>query len=79
MAKKFKWVVEFSVDKIWVADGFNLTNDRALSMLESDLQLAYLGELGAKVIESPDPDSILKVQGYDVGELTKKEKKALLS
>jgi hypothetical protein len=26
---RLKWIVEFEVDESWVADGFELTNERA--------------------------------------------------
>lgn len=62
---KFKWVVEFEVDEVWVADGFDLTDERALDMLAQHLRYAYMTtELGAKVISAPPPEEIRKVQGY---------------
>lgn len=62
---KFKWVVEFEVDEIWVADGFDLTEDRAIEMLSEELPYANIdGELNAKILKSPDKNKILKVQGY---------------
>lgn len=63
--KKFKWTVEFEVDATWVADGFDLTDARALDMLSNDLRFANIDtELGAKVITTPDQDAIAKVQGF---------------
>jgi len=64
--QSFKWVVEFSIDETWVEDGFNLTDERARMMLENDLQFAYPEELKVKVIEAPNPDDILRAQGYEV-------------
>jgi hypothetical protein len=62
---KLKWTVEFSVDETWVADGFILTDERALDMLSHDLGWANIGtELRAKVIKAPDPEKIAKLQGY---------------
>lgn len=62
---KLKWTVEFSVDKTWVEDGFDLTNNRALDMLSNDLQYANIGtELNARVIKSPDKKLIRKIQGF---------------
>ena len=61
---KFKWIVEFTVDETWVADGFNMTADRAKEMLHRDLGYAYSCELAAKIIASPDEDKIAKCQGY---------------
>lgn len=62
--KFFKWTVEFQVDETWVADGFELTDERALEMLQNDLTYAYGHELKAKVISAPDKEAIRKAQGY---------------
>lgn len=65
MSKKFKWTVEFEVDKVWVADGFELTNDRAKAMIEHQLGYAYPHETKAKVIVAPNQKDIRKAQGYN--------------
>jgi hypothetical protein len=62
---KMKWTVEFEVDTSWVADGFNLDDERAMDMLKNDLRFAISDELGAKVISSPPAARIAKLQGYD--------------
>lgn len=62
---RFKWTVEFEVDEVWVADGFNLDDERAQEMLLVDLGYARPHEVSAKVISAPDPKSIKKAQGYD--------------
>jgi len=62
--KRFKWTVEFEVDETWVADGFDLDNERALDMLNTDLCMAHGSELGAKVIKAPEQSAIRKAQGY---------------
>ena len=64
MEKKFKWVVEFEVDESWVADGFDLTNDRAHDMLCSTLPYAYGFELKARVLKAPELAHIMRKQGY---------------
>jgi hypothetical protein len=61
----FTWTVKLSVHKSWVADGFNLDDDRAHDMLANDLQSARGHELKAQVIATPDPEQIAKVQGYE--------------
>lgn len=61
---KFSWTVRFEVDEVWVADGFNLTDERALEMLQSDLQWADDHELTAKVIRAPSRLRVARVQGY---------------
>jgi hypothetical protein len=62
----FRWTVEFEVAETWVADGFDLTDQRAIEMLSGDLRYANVdAELGAKVITAPDPKEIRKAQGYD--------------
>ncbi len=56
---KLKWTVVFEVDDVWIADGFNLDDDRALEMLSGDLTYAHIGsELGAKVIKAPTEKQI---------------------
>lgn len=62
--KTFKWTVEFTVDETWVADGFDLDDERAEEMLRNDLRYAYCEELGAKVIKAPSRRSINVAQGY---------------
>lgn len=64
MSKKLKWVVEFSVDQVWVEDGFDLSDERALEMLAADLNFALKEELGAKVLKAPSAEKIRKLQGY---------------
>jgi hypothetical protein len=64
--KRFKWTVQFEVDETWVADGFDLTDERALEMLNGDLVSARTDELGARVIKAPTASSIRKAQGYEV-------------
>lgn len=63
--KFYKWTVEFEVESVWVADGFDLTDERALDMLSSALPYAHIdSELRAKVIKAPSAASIRKEQGY---------------
>lgn len=60
--KKFTWTVEFTVDETWVADGFDLDDERAHLMIQKDLAYAYPSETSAKVIKAPEHASILKTQ-----------------
>lgn len=63
--KKFTWVVKLGVSKTWVEDGFELTDERALEMLDKVLPWAIIGmELSARVIARPNRDLIAKAQGY---------------
>ena len=62
--KRFKWTVEFEVDETWVADGFNLTTERAQRMIAKELGWARSSEIGARTVEAPDPKDIRKAQGY---------------
>lgn len=64
MNTPYKWTVEFSVAPTWVADGFEMTDERALEMLSNDLSSAYGYELGTKVIKAPSQERIRKEQGY---------------
>lgn len=62
---KLKWLVEFEVARQWVADGFELTDERALDMLATALPFATIeSELYAKVVTAPSPITIRNLQGY---------------
>ena len=62
--KTFKWTVEFEVTETWVADGFNITDNKAMSMMEEALPFASGAEFKAKVIKAPDSKLIRQTQGY---------------
>lgn len=62
--RKFKWVVELEVDESWVADGFDLDDERAHAMLCREIPYAYSWELKAKVLKTPSREAILRKQGY---------------
>lgn len=64
--KRFKWTVEFEVDETWVADGFDLTDERAKDMIEGQLGYAYPHETSAKVVSAPSPIEIRLAQGYTI-------------
>lgn len=71
--ERFTWTIKFTVHPTWVADGFDLTDERALDMLSHDLSYANIGEeLDAKVIEAPDADEIAMEQGYESAEHMRK-------
>ena len=59
-----RWTVEFAVDSSWVADGFDLTDERAKEMLAGDLRYAYGHELRAKVLKYPSAERVARLQGY---------------
>lgn len=61
--KWFRWTVEFQVTENWVADGFDLTDERAFGMLANDLQYAYGHELKARVVRKPSKAAIEKAEG----------------
>lgn len=64
--KPYTWIVRFDVAPTWVADGFVLSDERALLMLGSELAYACRDtELAARVLSSPPPLRIAREQGYD--------------
>lgn len=64
--KMFKWIVEFQVADTWVADGFQMTDQRAWDMLSKDLSYADMDtEIHARVVASPNASLIAKAQGYE--------------
>lgn len=68
-ARRFRWVVEIEVDEIWVADGFDLTEDRLEEMVLADLSFARSDEVAVKVLRTPDPAVIREAQGYTEAEI----------
>lgn len=64
--KFFKWTVEFEVHESWVADGFDMTDERAREMLTETLPCAFDMELKARVVKSPSARAIRMAQGYEV-------------
>lgn len=61
---KFKWTVEFTVDEVWVADGFEIDKDRALDMIATTLPHSVSTEFNARIIAKPPADKIARAQGY---------------
>ena len=62
--KTFKWVVEFEVTEDWVADGFDISQDRATDMMANALPYASGAEFKATVVKAPEPKLIRQTQGY---------------
>lgn len=63
--KFYTWTVKFRIHNTWIADGFDLTPDRAFDMLARALPHARMGsELFAEVVASPDPDEVAREMGY---------------
>ena len=57
-----KFTVEFEVDAKWIADGFDLTDERAGTMLEQALPFANSEtELRAKVVKRPSKAALRRV------------------
>lgn len=63
-AKAFRWAVEIVVSEVWVADGFDLTEERLKEMVMSDLSCAHGHEVRVAIVKRPDPKAIAKAQGY---------------
>jgi len=62
--KMYEWTVKIRVAENWIADGFDLTDDRGQSMLEKALPYAFESEIACEVIATPDADEIARAQGY---------------
>lgn len=60
----YRWTVEIQVDAVWVADGFEMTDDRIERMLMNELSSATEYEVAGRVLTAPDPDRIAREQGY---------------
>ncbi len=62
--KMFKWKLEIEVSESWVADGFELTQQRAKDIIESAIPYSSSEETTVKILKAPTQDSIRKAQGY---------------
>lgn len=60
----FTWTVEISIAECWVADGFELTAERAHDIMCRELGWARGTEIECRVISAPDQKRIRVAQGY---------------
>lgn len=58
-----QWIVKFTVDDDFVADGFQLTEELALDMIQSAVPYAASEEVSAEIIEMPQREAIEELQG----------------
>lgn len=54
----YTWTVKVSIHPTWVADGFDLTEERLRDILANALGWARETELDGAVVKAPDPDQI---------------------
>ena len=59
-----KWTLEIEFDDDVVADGINLTRDRALDMVQSGFPLISGLDFDVAIIGTPPKETIAKLQGY---------------
>ncbi len=64
--KFYKWIISIEVASIWVADGFDLDDERAQSILAHHLSYAHGTEIRARVLDAPPPEDIAQEQGAGV-------------
>ena len=60
---RFRWRIEIEIDEVWVADGFEVTEDRIHDMVVSAIGFARPDEVLVRILASPHPDEILQAQG----------------
>ncbi|HDY88832.1 MAG TPA: hypothetical protein ENH82_12065 [bacterium] len=58
-----KWTIEILVDKIWIIDGFNPTDEQIQNCIESLLPFSTDGEVVAKITKRPSKKKIKQLQG----------------
>lgn len=61
---KFKWTIEVEMDEAWVADGFDMTDERVSNMLQAYMPHVYGHEVGGRVLKRPPDEAVAKAQGY---------------
>lgn len=62
-ARKVYWTVRIGVDPVWVADGFELTDDNLHEAICELLPYAQFEEIETKVVLRPKASRIRKLQG----------------
>lgn len=60
----YEWTVKIRVNAVWVADGFDLTDERVHDMVSHDLQYAHSYEIETEVVKAPDADEVAREMGY---------------
>lgn len=65
-AAAYEWIVKIRVAPSWVADGFDLTPERATEMVTDLLPYSHDYETSAEVLSAPDPKQIQAEQGHKV-------------
>ena len=60
--KKYQWVVEITVDETWIADGWDLTEERLSDMISSQLRYAYSHEYSGKILKKPTKRELNKAR-----------------
>ena len=62
----FLWTVEIAVREVWVADGFELTEERAHGIMAKELGWANgETEIACRLVDAPDQKRIRVAQGYE--------------
>jgi hypothetical protein len=62
---KIKYIVELAIDSTWVADGFDIRNNKDIKdLLQQLLPYAYGNEVSGRVISKPKLSIVKKLQGY---------------
>ncbi len=74
--KFYECTVKIRVSALWVADGFDLTTERANRMLAKELGWANGSEFEAEVVSAPNADEVAVEMGYE-SDAHKREDKRL--
>lgn len=72
----FYWTVQFGIQKTWVADGADFTDERVHDMLAQHFGRAYGYELKGEVLSRPPDEPVASAMGFkSVAEYLKDRKK----
>jgi hypothetical protein len=64
LRRAYRWIVAIEVADTWVADGFDLTTERAERIMGRTLSYARSDEYAAEVLGAPDAKEVRREQGY---------------
>ena len=67
-SRRFVWTVEIEVAEVWVADGFDLTDERAHGIMCRALSHARMSDIRCRVVKAPKREHVRAAQGYKPGE-----------
>lgn len=71
---KLKWTIEIEMEDTWVADGFDMTDERVSDMLQAYMPHVYGHEVKGRVLKRPPDEVVAKLMGFKTVEAYLKDR-----